>query len=430
MAASHRQCARGSILPSASGNESGAFARGRRLALVVFLACAAVLPEAAAAAGFSGLGSLPGAVPGSAATAVSADGAVVVGSCPDGASCSEAWRWTQGTGIVGLGFLSGDATSEALAVSDDGSVVAGASGAKAARWVNGSGWQDLSGGLPAADDSRANGVSADGSAVVGEYMSPFMGAATGAFVWRQVGGTSLYLQDTVPILSSISGISSDGLVMSAWTGPYDAPWALRFTESGSQMLTQLSGVYCDCGDSAEAISADASTIVGQSLGQAFRWQSGTGTVGLGFLAPVESQTFNNVFSSGLAASADGRVVVGTSSELFCDPFPNCWEDERAFVWTQSRGMLDLRDELVALGLDLSGWTLVAATGVSADGSVIVGRGINPSGDPEAWRAEVPELAPPSIPALPAPALLLVLGAVMAAGYAGIRNLGFRRGLRL
>ena len=192
MAASRRQCARGSTLPSASGNESGVFARGRRLALAVSLACAAALPETAAAAALSGLGSLPGAVPGSAAAAVSADGAVVVGSCPDSASCSEAWRWTQGTGIVGLSFLSGDATSEALAVSDDGSVVGGASGAKAARWVEGSGWQDLSGGLPPADDSRANGVSADGSAVVGHYLSPFMGSATGAFVWRQVGGMSLY----------------------------------------------------------------------------------------------------------------------------------------------------------------------------------------------------------------------------------------------
>jgi hypothetical protein len=92
-------------------------------------------------------------------------------------------------------------------------------------------------------------------------------------------------------------------------------------------------------------------------------------------------------------------------------------------------MFNLRDEFVALGLDLSGWTLTAATGVSDDGSVIVGRGINPSGDPEAWRAEVPELAPPSIPALPGRALLLVLGAAIAAGYVEIREFGLRRGLR-
>jgi len=424
MAVPRPEGARRSILPSAWGSDSGAFARGRRLLVTVFAACAAALPETAAAADFSGLGSLPGAVPGSAATAVSTGGTVVVGSCPDSASCSEAWRWTQGTGIVGLGFLSGDTTSEALAVSDDGSVIAGASGSKAARWVEGAGWQDLSGALPAADDSRANAVSADGSAVVGDYGSPYMGAATGVFVWRQVGGTSLHLEDTVPALSSITGISGDGLVMSAWHGPYDAPWALRFTESGSQVLPPLPDVYCDCGDTPEAISADASTIVGQSEGQAFRWRSGSGTVGLGFLNPGGSQ----IYSSALATSADGRLVVGSSLEVICDPWPNCWDDERAFAWSQARGMFDLRDELVALGLDLAGWTLVAATGVSADGSVIVGRGINPSGDPEAWRAEVPELAPPSIPALPGGALLLVFGAAIAAGCAEMRALGLRRGL--
>jgi len=283
-------------------------------------------------------------------------------------------------------------------------------------------WQDLSGGLPPADISVANGVSPEGDTVVGHYLSPFMGADTGAFIWREVGGTSLHLQDEVPWVSSITGISGDVMVMSAWTGVYDSPQALRFTESGYQILPYLPDDYCDCGHSAEAISADARTIVGQSLGQAFRWQSGTGTLGLGSLSPGGW----DLYSSGLAASADGRLVVGSSRETICDPWPNCWTDERAFAWTESRGMFDLRAELVALGLDLTGWTLTAATGVSADGGVIVGRGINPSGDREAWRAVVPELAPPPIPALPGHALLLVLGAAIAAGYAGLRRRDLRR----
>jgi hypothetical protein len=41
------------------------------------------------------------------------------------------------------------------------------------------------------------------------------------------------------------------------------------------------------------------------------------------------------------------------------------------------------------GLNLAGWTLERATGVSDDGSVIVGYGTNPSGVREAWRAVVP-----------------------------------------
>lgn len=36
------------------------------------------------------------------------------------------------------------------------------------------------------------------------------------------------------------------------------------------------------------------------------------------------------------------------------------------------------------GLDVVGWTIKKATGVSADGLTIVGSGINPQGDTEAW----------------------------------------------
>jgi len=42
------------------------------------------------------------------------------------------------------------------------------------------------------------------------------------------------------------------------------------------------------------------------------------------------------------------------------------------------------------GLDLRGWRLEQATGISEDGSVIVGFGINPSGNTEAWIAVIPE----------------------------------------
>jgi uncharacterized membrane protein len=280
--------------------------------------------------------------------------------------------------------------------------------------VDGSGWQDLSGGLPPADISSANGVAPDGATVVGHYLSPSMGADTGAFVWREIGGTSLHLQDTVPWISSITGISGGMLVMSAWTGVYDTPQALRFTESGSQPLPQLSEIFQFSGSTAEAISTDGTTIVGQSWGQAFRWQSGTGTVGLGLVNPDGAQAY----SSALAVSADGGVVVGISSELICNPFPNCVEDDRAIAWTPRRGLIELRVELESLGLDLTGWTLAEATGVSADGTVIVGSGINPSGDAEAWRAEVPSLAwPANVPALPGPTLLLILAVAVAAAAA-------------
>jgi hypothetical protein len=53
-------------------------------------------------------------------------------------------------------------------------------------------------------------------------------------------------------------------------------------------------------------------------------------------------------------------------------------------------MQDLQRELLDAGVPaMSGWILTSATAVSADGTVIVGTGLNPSRHWEAFRATVP-----------------------------------------
>jgi len=92
--------------------------------------------------------------------------------------------------------------------------------------------------------------------------------------------------------------------------------------------------------------------------QAFRWTQADGLQALGYLPPPY-----DYWSDARAASADGSVVVGTSSryQLYDGPI------EQAVVWRQSCGCMR------GLGF-LSGGILSRANDVSADGTVIVGSG--------------------------------------------------------
>lgn len=74
--------------------------------------------------------------------------------------------------------------------------------------------------------------------------------------------------------------------------------------------------------------------------------------------------------------------------------------QEAFIYNALTGMQELDQILMAAGVDLTGWTLGNALGISADGQTIVGYGINPSGSNEAWMAVIPE---------PGAALLMGLG---------------------
>jgi hypothetical protein len=84
-------------------------------------------------------------------------------------------------------------------------------------------------------------------------------------------------------------------------------------------------------------------------------------------------------SSASDVSADGAVVVGQGTTAL---------GAEAFVWEADTGMQRLADVLAGAGVDLAGWTLTSATGVSADGTTIVGTGLNAEGQVEAWRARL------------------------------------------
>jgi probable HAF family extracellular repeat protein len=180
--------------------------------------------------GMVGLGSLSGPTRGavSVGEGISADGTMVAGY--GGAPSQEAFRWTESTGMIGLGDLPGGKFfSFARAISADGNAIIGFSGsddgsggvgvAESFRWTEATGMVGL-GDLPGgAYLSYAQGVSGDGTVIVGNSETD---GGLEPFVWTDSHG----MRRLADVLSDVYGldfigwqllrvwdVSDDGLVM-------------------------------------------------------------------------------------------------------------------------------------------------------------------------------------------------------------------------
>lgn len=224
---------------------------------------------------------------------------------------------------------------------------------------------DLTGG---SFESRAYGVSADGSVVVGVSRS---GNGFEAFRWTVDDGMiGLGDLEGYDVSSVAYGVSSDGNVVTGNGSAELGVRGYRWTESqGLQDLGNLEQV--DIHDYPQSVSADGAVIAGYRefiprltprRYEAFRWTEATGIVLLGDLAGGINQSFATDISS------NGKVIVGEGTTQF---------GSQAYRWTESDGMTGLGD--------LPGGSNVSvAYGVSADGSVIVGIS-NSSNGGEAFR---------------------------------------------
>jgi probable HAF family extracellular repeat protein len=282
--------------------------------------------------------------------------------------------------MVGLGRPPGDYYSYARAVSGDGSVVVGGSDYiddeyyrfQAFRWTAGGGMQGL-GHLPGGGvQSLAVGASANGSVVVGSSDSA---SASGfeAFRWTDAGGMQ-GLGDLPGggFDSTASAVSGDGAVIVGTGTSASGYEAFRWTSAGGMVgLGVLPG---DLQSTAYGVNADGSIVVGTSSSASgmhvFRWTSAAGMVGLGNLpSDFDPWGFN----------ADGSVVVGAGPG-------------NASYWTANGGVRTLWDELLSRGVDpaANGWSSLGwAKAVSADGNTIVGDGYR-NGRGEAFVAVIPE----------------------------------------
>ncbi len=347
---------------------------------------------------FLGLGFLPGTPQESVAFDLSADGLVAVGE-----SQRQGWRWTKADGMQGLGFLPGQSTSTAASVSADGAFVGGWSGDDAFRWSI-AGFVPVAAGI--AGQVLVVAISEDGETIVGDHLD--LDAFEGiSWRWRSDTGIDTSFHFPIESVFSFLSTSADGEIVAGAGGVPDDTDPFLYTDAGTTWLPSLvpTGSTCQCGTRPYGISGDGSVVVGFSRGEAFRWTTAEGTLGLGFVFDDLPHDVDAQLSTARDVSADGSVVVGGGEAGSAA--------NRAFVWTPDTGIRDLREVLVLLGLDLDGWQLTDAVAVSADGRTILGNGVGPSGSPEAWIAVVPTIPAPE-PALPVlnPGALTVLAILL------------------
>lgn len=330
---------------------------------------------------------------------VSADGSVVAGTSffPSG-DADRAFTWTSAGGSQAV---NGAPVSFGQGISGDGQTVVGLAfdenfNTWAYRHRNGT--MESLGSLDGTGfNAAANDVSHDGAAITGQST---LNGNERAFRWTEAGGMKDLglLKDGSYALGL--GISGDGAVIVGNADTGGASRAFRWTEAGG--MKELGTLTGSKFDGAYAISATANTIVGLSAGQAVRWLDGTAQ-SLGPLADMK-------FTSAWAVSGDGQLIGGSS-------YGSPTRGAEAFVWTPSTGMLILEDVLTARGIDLTGWDLEWLTGISADGSTLVGIG--------AYNGEAAGWAITGLTAIPEPTALTSAVGLLGFGFAFAR-FGSRR----
>jgi probable HAF family extracellular repeat protein len=338
---------------------------------------------AGAAQEFTGLGQIPGGT-GSAATAISSDGGVVVGIAKTAQGIAHPFRWDPADGIIDLGTFRGGTTAQATGVNSDGSVVVGfgdvADGSTHAfRWTAQDGLVDL-GVLSNGTLAEAQAISADGHVIVGLSGDPAgVGNGFQAFRWtQQTGMQGLGVLGT-DATSLATGVSADGSVITGTSTDSTGAIGHAFIWTA---VTGIQGIGHLAGGSvanAHALSGDGLVAVGigdSSQGvRAFRWTAQAGMTSLG-IVPGALQ------STAQCTSGDGSVVGGS-----CPLTPQV---TIASLWTPVTGMIDVNTLLSNAGTDLSGWVLVEVRGVNGDSSIVAGAAVH-NGKQEAWISSLPKL---------------------------------------
>lgn len=307
-------------------------------------------------------------LPATRANSVSPDGKAVSGNVGN-----QSFIWTEEDGLTLLvappeftSFIIGDVADEGIAAAIS------YSDRESYKWASDSSMMKIA---PIVEQwggrSRALGISADGSVVVGyyEFGDRFVQRREQPFRWTEAGGIVGLGQPPGRSTSRAVDVSSDGNVIAVQTEIIGNIEGFRWTATSGMVSI---GNCVPLG-----ISADGNAIVGHFVNnnsrEAFRWTPATGIIGLGHVP-------GHIASEALAVSGNGNVVVGRS---------RITNEFEAAIWTENGPARLLQDVLTNdYGLDLTGWRLWQANDISEDGSVVVGWGTDPQNRVRAFRAVI------------------------------------------
>jgi len=301
--------------------------------------------------------------------AISADGSIVIGNYYGGSGFY--WRWDTGTVPIGGNGVSG--------ISADGMTIVGRANdvmgvENAAIWQGGTAWQVIGSFTPDAMPcgqslSSAYGVSGDGSVIVGlgwglalPVCAP---AAAHGFRWDAASGMTDLGSIEATRASRANAISADASTIVGWSDQATGfRQGARWVDGAWQWLNNKYGPVGE----ALAVNSDGSIIVGYGCGPLNQWAwSWTEDAGVQCINGTVADPYQTFMS---ALSDDGQVIAGAVR-------PEFGPESDAVLWLNSQPM-DLKQYLLDRGLsELESWTLSWANAVSADGSVVAGYGVGP-----------------------------------------------------
>lgn len=314
-----------------------------------------------------------------ATNALSANGKVVVGF---DLMTGTTYYWTAGTGQVYVPGLEGaflDVNNDTTAVGyfrDPETLYADSLPTLTAGYWRRGEWTSIAGlpGIEPLDENSftwAYGISGDGTTIVGSCWVP--GWKTEAFTWNASGGmTGLGRQGGGS--SRVNKSSYDGSVMVGWDGDALVDRRPFLWNPEPTFLGSLDPAWS--GGEAYDISSDGHYVTGISAGIAFLW---TAEDSMQAIASFEDFPWG---SWGFAVSNTGIVVGQVDMGSF---------DYQAMIRLPGQNAMLLKDYLVARGVEgLDNWLFVQANGISDDGTMVCGWGVD-FDDPFSYKSFVVKL---------------------------------------